>query len=396
MPTEITMPKLSDTMSEGHLGVWKKQIGDRIERGDVIAEVETDKATMDLEAFASGFLIEQRVAAGETVPVGTIIGLIGEHNEAPLSSSTPSREQVPDPETLIPITTQEIVTEQKKHKEIQAAPVVLRRAAELGVDLSQVQGSGPGGRIVLEDLEHSKASDSNSSRIELRPNESQNSVVSLSRMRSAIARITGESWQQIPHFYVMREIEMGAAEQLITDMSNEHIEISLNALIIAAAAVTLRAFPALNSAFSEEGIIHHPTVNISFAVAVSGGLQMPVVHGVESKGVQELTLESIRLAERAREGKLNLEEISGGSFSVSNLGMYGVDSFSSIIMPGQSAILAIGAIAERPFVRNGQIVAARTMRTTLSCDHRVIDGTDAAEFLDAFKELLEHPSRLPA
>lgn len=405
MATEITMPKLSDTMTEGQLGAWRKSVGERIERGDIIAEVETDKATMDLEAFSSGILLEQRVQAGELVPVGTVIGLIGEAGEALPHPNTPpppepvSAETVPAP--AIPDRSPSVAApERSAPQAVQAAPVVRRRAGELGVDLTQVVGSGPGGRIMLQDLERHLPSASpppTAAGAEAPAGEASASVPTpLSRMRSAIARTTSDSWRTIPHFYLTREIEMDRAEQAVRGLKDEGVTVSLNALILSAASLALAAFPALNSGYSDGGIVSYPDVNLAFAVALEGGLQMPVIRRADGKGVRELTAESARLAEKARRGGLAVHEISGGSFSVSNLGMYGVDSLASIIMPGQAAILGIGGVSDRPLVRSGMLQAARLMTATLSCDHRIIDGATAAAFINRFKQLLEHPAVLPA
>lgn len=412
MAIEITMPKLSDTMTEGQLGAWRKSVGERIERGDIIAEVETDKATMDLEAFSSGILLEQRVQAGELVPVGTVIGLIGEAGEAapnpPQTNAPPppepaSAETVPAP--AIPDRSPSVATpERSASQAVQAAPVVRRRAGELGVDLAQVVGSGPDGRIMLQDLEQHLPPGSPppaDAGAEAPSGEASASVpppatTPLSRMRSAIARTTSDSWRTIPHFYLTREIEMDQAEQAVRGLKGEGVTVSLNALILSAASLALAAFPALNSGYSDGGIVSYPDVNLAFAVALDSGLQMPVIRRADGKGVRELTAESARLAEKARRGMLAVDEISGGSFSVSNLGMYGVDSLTSIIMPGQAAILGIGGVSDRPLVRSGSLQAARLMTATLSCDHRIVDGATAAAFINRFKQLLEHPAELPA
>lgn len=412
MTTEITMPKLSDTMTEGHLGEWRKSVGERIERGDIIAEVETDKATMDLEAFTSGILLEQRVQAGELVPVGTVIGLIGEAGEmVPQSLQT---NVTPKPATVLteaspvsPAQTQTpsvAVIEQSAAHGVEAAPIVRRRAAELGVDLTQVHGSGAAGRVMLEDLERHESSFPQAhpgTHTQLPPVETPSTTksaetITLSRMRSAIARTTANAWQTIPHFYLTREVEMDQAQQVVQGLKAEGVNVSLNAMILASAATALNAFPALNAGYGEGGIVRYTGVNLAFAVALDDGLQMPVIRGAEKKGVRELTADSSRLVERARQGILTPDEISGGSFSVSNLGMYGVDSMASIIMPGQAAILGIGTAAERPLARNGAVEIALMMTATLSCDHRIIDGTTAAAFLNEFKRLLEHPEKLPA
>jgi len=415
MATEITMPKLSDTMTEGQLGAWRKSVGDKIERGDIIAEVETDKATMDLEAFTSGTLLEQRIQAGELVPVGTVIGLIGLPNEVaakvvptvqvsvPKASPVSIQEQSPAAAPDLPV---------PEHHSLPpaglAAPIVRHRAAELGIDLADITGSGPGGRVLLDDLEQQ-------SKVEETPQEppvmttvdpvkstepastTQNSNIEpLNRMRAAIAKVTTESWRTIPHFYVSIDVEMGQAEKVVHDLKSEGIAVSLNSIIMAAVAATLVKYPGLNATLTDKGILKFTTVNLGFAVAIENGLLVPVIKGAENMGVRQLNDEAGRLAAKSRSGSIAADEISGGTFSVSNLGMHGVSSLVSIIMPGQSGILAVGTLAERALVRNGKLEVGKVMTANLSCDHRIIDGAYAAGFLNEFKRLLEHPIELPA
>ncbi|MSN26149.1 MAG: 2-oxo acid dehydrogenase subunit E2 [Geobacter sp.] len=415
MATEITMPKLSDTMTEGQLGAWRKSVGDKIERGDIIAEVETDKATMDLEAFTSGTLLEQRIQAGELVPVGTVIGLIGLPDEVAPGDAPPVKESAPE---VPPVAVQEQSPAAApdlpapEHHPLPpsglAAPIVRHRAAELGIDLADITGSGPGGRVLLDDLERQ-------AKVEETPQEPpvmttidpvkiaepastrQNANFEpLNRMRAAIAKVTTESWRTIPHFYVSIDVEMGQAEKVVHDLKAEGIAVSLNSLILAAAAATLVKYPGLNATLTDKGILKFATVNLGFAVAIENGLLVPVIKGAENMGVRELNDEAGRLAAKSRTGNIAADEISGGTFSVSNLGMHGVSSLASIIMPGQSGILAVGALAERVLVRNGKLEVGKIMTATLSCDHRIIDGAYAAGFLNEFKRLLEHPSELPA
>lgn len=404
MASEIVMPKLSDTMTEGQLSAWRKGVGERIERGDIIAEVETDKAVMDLEAFAAGILLEQRVKAGELVPVGTVIGLIGEAGEAsvlsPASdagvpSPAPATEEAPAmPEADKAIAAPPV--ERNFPGRAQAAPIVRRRAAELGIDLDQLQGSGPGGRIMLEDLEkQAPPAAVNSAAPENRQPEAQPGSRSLSRMRSAIARTTTSSWQTIPHFYLGRDIDMGPAEQLAAALKAAGKGVSLNALVMAAAAAALTRFPVLNAGYAGDGIVLHRQVNLAFAVAMEDGLQAPVIREADRKNLQELAAEAAALAGKARQGTLTPADISGGSFTVSNLGMYGIDTMVSIIMPGQAGILALGSVTDRPVVREGRLEIARLMTANLSCDHRIVDGAEAARFLNEIKRLLEHPTELP-
>jgi pyruvate dehydrogenase E2 component (dihydrolipoamide acetyltransferase) len=402
MASEILMPKLSDTMTEGQLGAWRKSVGEVVERGDIVAEIETDKAVMELEAFATGILLEQRIRPGELVAVGTVIGLIGTPGELtqqqqPLPSPPPEKSSIPE---IVPAAVQSTPAPAREPVEqavpdgTAAAPVVRRRAAELGIDLHTVKGSGPGGRIMLDDLQQlapavGNAVSSTGPGVELAEPQVQ------SRMRSAIARTTTSSWQTIPHFYLSREIAMATAEQFVNDRRSAGVKISLNALIMAAVIRALQRFPELNAAYGETGIIRHPHINLGFAVALAEGLQVPVIRESENMNLAELTAAAAILAERARQGVLRPEEITGGSFSVSNLGMYGVDSLASIIMPGQAGILALGAVADRPTVQEGKLAVTRMMTATLSCDHRLIDGISGAAFLNECKRLLENPQKLP-
>lgn len=400
MATEITMPKLSDTMTEGHLGTWRKSVGEKIERGEIIAEVETDKATMDLEAFTSGILLEQRVQAGELVPVGTVIGLIGPPDELkppepPIETVSPAQATpVPDEQPEQSVAPVSPLREEPLHPAaVQTAPIVRRRAAELGIDLATVAGSGPDGRILLEDLEQLPR---------IKPAGEQPGAIAaapLSRMRAAITRVTTDSWRNIPHFYISIEVDMEPAEKIVRELKSERVAVSLNALnalILAAVAAALVKYPGLNATLTDQGLLKYAEVNLGFAVAVEGGLLVPVIKAAEKLGARELNDQAAALAAKARAGSIAEDEISGGSFSVSNLGMYGIDSFASIIMPSQAGILAVGAVTDRPVARNGKLEIGRVMTTTLSCDHRIIDGAYAAGFLNEFKRLLEHPAELPA
>lgn len=415
MATEITMPKLSDTMTEGQLGAWRKSVGEKIERGEIIAEVETDKATMDLEAFASGILLEQRVQAGELVPVGTVIGLIGLPDELKAPDSPTLIEPSAEIKPVVPDQPKQIVVpalptpeQQPISQAVQAAPIVRHRAAELGIDLSEISGSGPNGRILLDDLEQlpriKRAQDEpisatpTGSATEAQPSATAHEIAAepLSRMRTAITRVTTDSWRTIPHFYISIEVEMGRAEKVAQDLKSEGMAVSLNALILAAVAAALVKYPGLNATLTDQGLLNYAEVNLGFAVSVEGGLLVPVIKGAEKLGARELNDQAAALATKARAGSIAEGEITGGSFSVSNLGMYGIYSFASIIMPSQAGILAVGAVADRPVARNGKLEIGRLMTATLSCDHRIIDGAYAAGFLNEFKRLLEHPTELPA
>lgn len=409
MATEITMPKLSDTMTEGRFISWKKSVGERVERGEIIAEVETDKATMELEAFASGTLIEARAKAGETVAVGTVIGLIGEPGDAarpaaapaaPESAWQPAKAEVePVPERVmvaeLPVPPPPVGAGGEEGT--RAAPLVRRLARERGVDLQLVSGSGPDGRVLQEDLERYLREERGGGEPESPPGPPVSAAPGeeagepLTRMRSAIARTVSEAWRNIPHFYVAVEIEMAEAGEVVRELKGSGSAVSFNDLVIKAAAMALGTFPRLNASFGGERIVLHPEINIGFAVAVEDGLRVPVVKGCQGLTLKEIAGQTLRLIERAQSGAISQEEISGGTFSTSNLGMYGVDGFAAVIMPPQAAILAVGAIAERPVARQGQVAVARTMKATVSCDHRVVDGVDAARFLGELKRILENP-----
>ena len=414
MATEITMPKLSDTMTDGSFIAWRKSVGERIERGEVIAEVETDKAVMELEAFASGVLLKTMAKGGETVPVGTVLGLIGEPGELtaeaqPASASavqpTPAvAEPSVEPTVEAALTTapapSAVSPEPDGHEK--ASPLVRHMARELGIDLARIQGSGPEGRILQEDLQGFVAQHPGGAASPpeqpLAPAAQQpepaaaatrpDVVAAPSAMRQAIAATVSRSWLEIPHFFVTIEIAMDACREIVTELKSGDNTVGFQDLVVKACASALGRFPLLLGSSQEDDI------HISFAVALPDGLLMPVIRACQSLSPVGIARETARLAEKARSGRLTSAELLGGRFSVSNLGMFGVDEFTALIMPGQVAILAVGAVVDRPVVRHGQIVAAPTMRVTLSCDHRVVDGAYAAGFLSELRRLLEQPVSL--
>jgi len=415
MPTDITMPKLSDTMTEGRLVSWKKGVGDTVARGEIIAEVETDKATMELEAFASGVLVEQRVKIGEMVAVGTVIGVIGAAGEAaatkeetpPSAPEATWQPPAPEPEAAavgggpervmeLPEAVEPPPLAAAEHPDdTRASPAVRRLAREKGIDLHRVQGSGPEGRILQEDLERFQTGTEVTEKLpaegESAAGPAEGKTEPLSRMRSAIAKVTGEAWRTIPHFYETMEIDMKEAVEVIRELKGGGHAVTFNDLVIKGVAMALAAFPRLNASFAGDRIVLHDAINIGFAVAMDDGLQVPVVKECQRLSLKEIALQAMRLAERARSGAITQEEISGGTFSVSNLGMYGIEEFAAVILPPQAAILAVGAVADRPAVRDGHLVAAKTMRVTLSCDHRVVDGAYGARFLGELKRVVENP-----
>lgn len=421
MATEITMPKLSDTMTEGRLVAWKKSLGDRVERGEIIAEVETDKATMELEAFAAGVLTEIRVKPGEMVPVGTVIGLVGEGGEPPVAVAAPPSEAAPVPDNWqpppesppsepmaardVPERLLEVPPDAGSAPEHlpppvgdgeKASPLVRRLAREKGIDLRDVKGSGPEGRILQEDLEGFLGKQVEE-KVEVErktPTPEMSSLQGkqpLSRMRAAIARTVAEAWRTIPHFTVTVAVDMGEAEEVRRELKEAGSPVSINDLIVKACALALAKFPLVNASYMADGIVFHDGINIGIAVSLDDGLLVPIIGGCQSLTVKEIAARSREMVERARSGRITERELSGGTFTISNLGMYGVEEFMAVIHPPQGAILAVGAILDEAVVRDGQVTAGRRMRMTLSADHRLLDGAYAAKFLAELKHTLENP-----
>jgi len=400
MAIEITMPKLSDTMTEGVFAVWRKNVGDHIERGEIIAEVETDKAVMELEAFASGILIKILVHGGENVPVGAVLGLIGEAGEMadgagpaiPVAAETTPVDviQKPEPSPSLQPDREALHSEMAHEK---ASPLVRRLAREQGIELERVSGSGPEGRITQEDLaafagQHAKQetpAPSTSPQTEVPPVSMEGAMIT--PMRRAIASTVTESWQTIPHFSVTIEINMGACREIVRELKDRPNPIGYNSLVLKACVVALQQFPLLRAPDPASP----DAIHISFAVSKPDGLLMPVIRNCQQLSVADIEIEFARLADKSRAGWLTPEEMSGGSFSVSNMGMYGVEWFTALIMPGQTGILAVGAVAERPVVQSGQLAVAPTMRVTLTSDHRAVDGAYAASFLAQLRSILEKP-----
>ncbi|KAF0220358.1 MAG: pyruvate dehydrogenase E2 component [Geobacteraceae bacterium] len=416
MATEITMPKLSDTMTEGRLVSWKKSVGERVERGDIIAEVETDKANMELEAFASGVLLETRVKAGDLVPVGTVIGIIGEAGEAvavppagaavreaeaakekPIKEIPAEKEKLPPEEPKEAVSPPVQPVEAAEAVEIEkASPLVRRLAREQGIDLKLVKGSGPEGRILQEDLERFiKERESGTGTREQEKAKVQQPPVGgtqpLSRMRAAIARTVSEAWRTIPHFAVTDAIEMGEAERMRRELKEAGTPLTINDLIVKAAAMALAKFPLVNASFAGDGILLHGEVNIGIAVGLEEGLLVPVIKGCQNLSLRETAEKSRALIALAQSGRISETDIAGGTFSISNLGMFGVEEFMAVILPPQGAILAVGAIIDQPAVKDGRIVPIRMMKATLSADHRLLDGLYAARFMAELKRVLENP-----
>ena len=417
--TEITMPKLSDTMTEGRLVTWKKSVGERVERGEVIAEVETDKANMELEAFSSGILLETRVKAGELVAVGTVIGMIGTAGEEAVTPpATPSSPAEPPSMPVSPSISEKVVpggvtsepppmARMEEHHEGRAAPAVRRHARDLGIDLSLVPGSGPGGRVLMEDLERfmgvslmtapepvvteDLTGGQVTSTSQVSPAPVTGAEQPLTRMRAAIIRTVTDSWRSIPHFSVTVDVTMDAAEEVRRELKQAGTAFSVNDFVIKAVALSLRKFPRVNASFSNDRIITHGAVNIGIAVSLPDGLLVPVIRGCDTLLLREIAAESRRLVAAARSGSLGEAELTGGTFTISNLGMYGITAFTAVILPPQSAILAVGAVRDAVVPRKGLPFIAQVMTLTLSADHRLLDGAYAAEFLGQIRTFLETP-----
>ncbi|MBU5613755.1 dihydrolipoamide acetyltransferase family protein [Geomonas azotofigens] len=531
---EIVMPKLSDTMTEGRLVSWKKRVGDEVRRGEVIAEVETDKANMELEAFVPGVLLEIRVQPGEMVQVGTVIALVGKAGEkaggtpgAPTEAAAQQPEagqqeagqqeagqqeagqpEAGQPEagqqsaagsetaagppakgetletvrgqgtgapreadagaeqggaasTIEPARAEDLAVQEGEHQapaappvpgeettqpatelpgaakqyiqtgapspggpapetappgRERAAPVVRRRARELGIDLAQVQGSGPEGRILLQDLEGegrkpsgavetarpAQAHEQPQGQAQPQPQAGSRAqgprlvqeVKEMSRLRAAVAKTVAESWAHIPHFTVTMDIAMDEAESVRRQLKQGGVRVTVNDIIVKGVALALTKFPQLNACFAQEGLQFHGEVNVSVAVGVPEGVLMPVIHGCQDLSLPGIAQEADRLVQRARSGALTEQEMSGGTFSVSNLGMFEVSSFSAVIPPTQAGVLAVGAVVDVPVLRAGVLASAKVMKVTLSADHRVVDGAYAAQFLVELRDVLENPVRL--
>ena len=377
MASRVIMPKLTDSMEEGVVVKWRKAEGERVESGDVLAEIETDKAVMDLEAFASGTLRKILVPEGTTVPSGTLIGVIGESDEdirGILAGAQPSaaRPSAPRPSPAAVASPEE---------DKRASPRVRTLAREHGIDLKAVKGSGPGGRIIERDLEP------------FLTKKEQPTVreVPLSQMRKAIVRMTTQSKAPVPHFYVTIEVEMAEGLRVIEESKKAapSSPISINHLLIAAAARALRQHQGLNASFAGETIRLFSSIDIGIAVALEEGLIVPVLRDCGSKTLAQIAEAERALVARARGRDLSPEEYTGATFLISNLGKFDVESFIAVILPPAAAALAVGSVREVPVVRDGRVEVGHRMMLTLSCDHRVIDGAVAAQFLQTFKQALE-------
>ncbi len=433
MPIEVLMPALSPTMTEGNLAKWHKKEGDEVSAGDVIAEIETDKATMEVEAVDEGILGKILVAEGtEGVAVNTPIALLLEEGEdasaleaavgkataAPVPPAADDKAEAPaadapaaDAPAPAPAAQAAPAPAPAKRDKVFASPLARRMAKQAGLDLARINGSGPHGRIVKRDIEAALAGAVAAPAAEAvpvappaappaveAPGMPAYTEVPLSNMRKVIARRLTESKREAPHFYLTVDCEIDALMKVRKELNGRSPEsgpgaykISVNDFVIRAAALALRKVPAANASWSDTGLRRYQAVDVSVAVAISDGLITPIVRNADHKGLAEISRQMKDLAGRAREGKLTPEEFQGGTFSISNLGMFGIKEFAAVINPPQGCILAVGAGEQRPVVKDGALAVATVMSCTLSIDHRVVDGTVGAEFLAAFKKLIEDP-----
>ncbi len=416
--TDILMPALSPTMEEGVLAKWHVKVGDTVSAGDVIAEIETDKATMEVEAVDEGEVLEILVAEGsEGVKVNTVIArLKGEggaaapkapKTEAP--AATPAAAPKAGPVAAASPSPSSPSTDAAGGR-VFASPLARRLARDAGLDLSAIKGTGPHGRVVRADVEAAikgrGAKPASASVATGEPRKVQSleqmgiapgsyDLVPLDGMRKAIARRMTESFRDVPHFPLSIDCELDALLAARTKINalleSQGVKVSVNDFVIRASALALKAVPDANASYTPEGLAMHHHADIAMAVAIDGGLITPIIRQAELKSLARIATEARDLANRARERKLKPEEFQGGTFSVSNLGMFGIKAFASIINEPQGAILSVGAGEQRPVVKNGQLAVATVMTVTLTCDHRVVDGAVGARFLQAFKPLIEDP-----
>jgi pyruvate dehydrogenase E2 component (dihydrolipoyllysine-residue acetyltransferase) len=435
MSTEIVMPRLSDSMEEGTVLKWMKSVGDEVAVGEELVEIETDKANMVYESDTAGTLIEIVADENDTLPIGEVIARIGEPGEAPSGDGAEpkepeeEKEEAQEPEEPKaeeaaeepaaepePVATAEAEAAPAPTGDgrVKASPIARRIAKEKGLDLSALQGSGPGGRIIKADVEKAEApaaapaapaeapapaaapaGPTPGAREKPETAKGETQVVELTKLQQTVARRMAESKATAPHFYLSMEIDMSrcfAARAQIKASSQEGDVIpSFNDMVVKATALALREFPRANGSYRDGKWELHSRVNVGIAVAAQDALVVPTIFDADQKGLRQIATEARALAQRVREQTITPPELSGGTFAVSNLGMYGISNFQAVINPPHAGILAVGAITETPVVRSGEITTAQLMGVTLACDHRILYGADGAEFLGRIRALLEEP-----
>ena len=421
MATELKMPQMGYDMEEGTVVRWLKEEGAHVNRNEAVAEIETDKAVVEFESESEGILLSIVAKEGSIVPVGETIAVIGtegeEVEETPITvnnEAEPEQDDIEEPSPQL-----EQTPEIPERARILATPVARRLADESGIDLRTVQGSGPGGRITKGDIENTTpsrgivendsqevqetvAQESPESKNE--PSEPTSAAIlstnkqPLSRMRQQIARVTVKSKTEKPHFYVSADIDMTKSmnlrRQVNEQLADQGVRITVNDLIVKACIESLKKYPKFNAYYEEDGIQYNETVNIAVAIAEEEGLIVPAILDCAGKSLRQVSEMIKDLAERSSNGTLSTQEYTGGTFAISNLGMYDVTSFVAIIHPPQSAVLAVGTVSEKPTVQNGEVSISQIMTATLSADHRIVDGAEGAEFLIQVKNLLENPMGL--
>jgi pyruvate dehydrogenase E2 component (dihydrolipoamide acetyltransferase) len=419
MAEVILMPKLSDTMTEGVVAEWHKKVGDTVSSGELLAEIETDKATMEFESFFDGVLLHIGIEKGATAPVNDILAIIGEKGEdikalladakkgADAPAETPKEDAAPaeeKKETPAPVKEEKSTPAAKSAPQpvaqssgdgrIFASPLAKKLAEDKGIDVNLVQGSGENGRIVKRDVEnyvpYERPAGGNYSAAPAGTESYRDENVS--QMRKVIAKRLAESKFTAPHFYLTLEIDMDNAIAARKAMNaHEGVKVSFNDMVVKAVAMSLRKHPTVNSAWMGDFIRRNDHIHIGVAVAVEDGLLVPVVRFADTKGLSQIGSEVKDFAQKAKDKKLQPQDWEGNTFTISNLGMFGIEEFTAIINPPDSCILAVGGIKQVPVVKNGQVVPGNVMKVTLSCDHRVVDGASGSEFLNTFKSYLENP-----
>ena len=415
MINEVTMPSMGADMTEGTIAKWLKAEGDQVSRGDKLAEIETDKTVVEMEAYADGVILRITVEEGSLVQVGTVIAYIGDPEDeipeavsAPVvaKSDTQSPEQPPTPAPPDPVVAKsDIATEPTVtvssvgDGRVKASPIARKIAAEKGIDIATVPGTGPGSRITKADVENFTpsaqfASSGVSARVAI-----DGSDTPLSSMRQAIARVTVRSKTESPHYYVTHEVNMGAAmtfRSQLNEALDDDVRVSVNDMVLKAVTASLVKYPNWNSSFDGDKLVGHSDINLGVAIALDEGLIVPAVMGIQNMSLVEISQAVRDLGSRARGegGTLTQDELTKGTFGTSNLGMFGTDTFAAIIVPPNAGIIAVGAVKEKPIVDNGNVVVGQTMNATISADHRVGDGAEAAIFLSEFQKTLENPVRL--
>jgi len=422
MEEVVLMPRLSDTMTEGVIAGWNKNVGDTVKKGDILAEIETDKATMELESYKNGKLLYQGAKKGEKIAVNDLLCIIGEEGKVDVNAvvaaakggtgkvqDTNDKAQEGDSKPVVPASGEEPTTSNEQQAtsssngRIKASPLAKKLASEKGIDISKVSGSGDGGRIVKSDVDNYKPaaqpSGDQAPAKTAAPSAPSGQVsfdeVPVSQMRKVIAKRLAESKFSAPHFYLTMAIDMDAAVASRAKLNEvSKVKISFNDLVLKACAVALKQHPKVNSSWLGDKIRINHHVNIGVAVAVEEGLLVPVVRFADTKTLSQIAVEVKDFAQKAKDKKLQPADWEGNTFTISNLGMFGIDEFTAIINPPDACILAIGGISQVPVVKNGAVVPGNVMKVTLSCDHRVVDGATGSAFLQTLKSLLEEPLRM--